>query len=152
MPKRTGIERRREACEAYFAEAAARYALPIDLLRAVAYVESRFDPRAISVDGAMGIMQLMPFTAKSMGVIDPHDARQSILGGARFLRILANQWAGDITLTIAAYNAGSGAVKRYRGVPPYAETRRYVRRVLARFRRYLRERQDQQDHDIELIH
>jgi len=81
----------------------------------------------------MGLMQLMPFTAQKMGVLDPFDPRQNILGGARFLRILANQWNGDLVLTVASYNAGSGAVERYNGVPPYTETRRYVNRVLTRY-------------------
>lgn len=140
VPSSSGLTRRREACDAYFAEAALRYDLPIDFLRAVGHVESGFDAAAVSVDGAMGIMQMMPFTANKMGVADPYDARQSILGGAHFLRILANQWHGDVVLTIAAYNAGSGAVKRHHGVPPYKETQRYVRRVLSHFATYARER------------
>ena len=73
----------------------------------------------------------MPRTAASMGVTAPFDPRQNILGGARYLRVLANQFNGDLVLTVAAYNAGEGAVARYRGVPPYDETRRYVRRVLS---------------------
>jgi soluble lytic murein transglycosylase-like protein len=75
-------------------------------------------------------MQLMPRTAASMGVRDPFDPRQNILGGARYLRILANTFNGDLVLTIAAYNAGEGAVVRHRGIPPYTETQRYVRNVL----------------------
>jgi soluble lytic murein transglycosylase-like protein len=148
-PERTGLARRRAACELHFLEAVQLYQLPLDFLRAVAHVESGFDPSALSIDGAMGIMQLMPFTAKKMGVTEPHDARQSILGGARFLRILANQWHGDIALTVAAYNAGSGAVKKYHGIPPYAETQRYVRRVLARFESYSHERRTAPRVDIE---
>jgi soluble lytic murein transglycosylase-like protein len=105
-------------------------------LRAVMHVESDYDPNVVSVDGAMGLMQLMPFTAQKMGVLDPFDPRQNILGGARFLRILANQWNGDLVLTVASYNAGSGAVERYNGVPPYGETRRYVNRVLTRYYGY----------------
>ena len=81
----------------------------------------------------MGLMQLMPRTAASMGVSDPFDPRQNIFGGARYLRLLANKFNGDLVLTIAAYNAGEGAVTRYRGVPPYAETRRYVQRVLSHY-------------------
>jgi soluble lytic murein transglycosylase-like protein len=116
--------------EAHLAEAARLYQLPVAFLRAVMHVESDYDPNVVSVDGAMGLMQLMPFTAQKMGVLDPFDPRQNILGGARFLRILANQWNGDLVLTVASYNAGSGAVERYNGVPPYGETRRYVNRVL----------------------
>jgi soluble lytic murein transglycosylase-like protein len=123
-------------CDAFFVEAARIYQLPLAYLRAVAHVESRFDPRVVSVDGAMGIMQLMPFTARRMGVMHPFDARENILGGARFLRILANQWKGDLVLTTASYNAGAGAVARYRGVPPFRETRRYVGRVVGLYDAY----------------
>lgn len=120
----------------HLAEAARLYQLPVAFLRAVMHVESDYDPNVVSVDGAMGLMQLMPFTAQKMGVLDPFDPRQNILGGARFLRILANQWNGDLVLTVASYNAGSGAVERYNGVPPYSETRRYVNRVLTRYYAY----------------
>jgi hypothetical protein len=122
--------------DAHLLEAARLYQLPVALLRAVLHVESDFDPNVVSVDGAMGLMQLMPFTAQKMGVDDPFDPRQNILGGARFLRILANQWNGDLVKTVASYNAGAGAVERYRGVPPYGETRRYVNRVLERYYAY----------------
>lgn len=125
----------------YLAEAARLYQLPVAFLRAVMHVESDYDPNVVSVDGAMGLMQLMPFTAQKMGVLDPFDPRQNILGGARFLRILANQWNGDLVLTVASYNAGSGAVERYNGVPPYSETRRYVNRVLTRYYAYRQGRQ-----------
>ena len=111
-------------------EAARLYQLPESFIRAVMRVESDFSPEVVSHAGAMGLMQLMPQTAASMGVQDPFDPRQNILGGTRYLRILANKFNGDLVLTIAAYNAGEGAVLRYRGVPPYAETRRYVQRVL----------------------
>jgi soluble lytic murein transglycosylase-like protein len=111
-------------------EAARLYQLPESFIRAVMRVESDFSPDVVSHAGAMGLMQLMPRTAASMGVRDPFDPRQNILGGARYLRVLANKFNGDLVLTIAAYNAGEGAVVRYRGVPPYAETRRYVQRVL----------------------
>lgn len=122
--------------DAYLQEAARLYQLPVAFLRAVMHVESDYDPNVVSVDGAMGLMQLMPFTARKMGVLDPFDPRQNILGGARFLRILANQWNGDLVLTVASYNAGSGAVERYNGVPPYSETRRYVNRVLSHYYAY----------------
>jgi soluble lytic murein transglycosylase-like protein len=135
-PRQAGLEQRRQSCEPHFAEAAKLYKLPVDFIRAVAHVESSFYTNALSVDGAMGVMQLMPFTARKMGVTRPEDARQNVLGGARFLRILANQWSGNIVLTVASYNAGAGAVKKYGGVPPYAETQRYVQRVLARFHAY----------------
>jgi soluble lytic murein transglycosylase-like protein len=116
--------------DAHIREAAQLYQLPEPFIRAVMQVESNFYPDVVSVDGAMGLMQLMPATAANMGVMDAFDPRQNVLGGSRFLRVLANRFKGDLILTVAAYNAGEGAVNKYRGVPPYAETRRYVRRVL----------------------
>jgi len=111
-------------------EAAQLYSLPEAFIRAVMLVESNFLPDVISDAGAMGLMQLMPDTATSMGVLNAFDPRQNVLGGARYLRVLANRYNGDLVLTVAAYNAGEGAVERYHGVPPYLETRRYVQRVL----------------------
>ncbi len=117
-------------------EAARLYQLPESFIRAVVRVESDFNPSVVSRAGAMGLMQLMPKTARSMGVADPFDARQNILGGARYLRILANRFKGDLVLTVAAYNAGEGAVEKYAGIPPYKETQRYVRRVLKHYYSY----------------
>lgn len=119
--------------DGFIREAAGLYQLPEPFIRAVMRVESDFTPEAVSHAGAMGLMQLMPRTAAAMGVRDPFDPRQNILGGTRYLRILANKFNGDLVLTVAAYNAGEGAVMRYRGVPPYAETRRYVQRVLRHY-------------------
>lgn len=123
----------------YIQEAASLYQLPDTFIRAVMRVESNFYADAISDAGAMGLMQLMPGTANGMGVVDPFDPRQNILGGARYLRILANKFGGDLVLTIAAYNAGHGAVQKYGGVPPYAETQRYVRRVLQHYYAFKRD-------------
>jgi soluble lytic murein transglycosylase-like protein len=123
--------------DAYLREAAALYQLPEAFLRAVMKVESDFVFDVVSHAGAMGLMQLMPRTAASMGVRDPFDPRQNVLGGARYLRILANLFDGDLVLTVAAYNAGEGAVMRHGGVPPYAETQRYVRRVLGHYYAFL---------------
>lgn len=117
-------------------EAAQLYQLPHSFIRAVMHVESNFNPTVVSRAGAMGLMQLMPRTARSMGVSDPFDVRQNILGGARYLRILANHFKGDLILTVAAYNAGEGAVQKYNGIPPYQETQRYVRRVLKHYYAY----------------
>ena len=116
--------------DAFIREAAALYRLPVSFLRAIIRVESDYNPEVVSHAGARGLMQLMPQTAARMGVTDAFDPRQNILGGARYLRVLANHFNGDLVLTIAAYNAGEGAVIRYRGIPPYDETQRYVRRVL----------------------
>jgi hypothetical protein len=122
--------RRLQLFDAHIHEAAQLYQLPEAFIRAIVLVESNFFPDAISEDGAMGLMQLMPQTAVNMGVLNAFDPRQNVLGGTRFLRVLANHFNGDLVLTVAAYNAGEAAVARYRGVPPYAETRSYVRRVL----------------------
>ena len=92
-------------------------------------VESGLDPRARSPKGALGLMQLMPATARQYGVKDALDPWQNLRGGAAHLSDLLDRYDGDLTLTLAAYNAGSGAVQRYRGVPPYRETREYVRKV-----------------------
>ena len=105
--------------------AAARYDLSPAFLDAVARAESGYDPDAVSPAGAIGVMQLMPGTARDLGV-DPRDPRQNILGGAAYLRLLLDRFDGDIDKTLAAYNAGPGAVDRYAGVPPYRETRAYV--------------------------
>jgi hypothetical protein len=122
--------------DAFIREGALLYRLPEAFVRAVMRVESNFYPDAVSHRGAMGLMQLMPGTATAMGVLDAFDPRQNVLGGARFLRVLANSFGGDLVRTIAAYNAGPGAVQRYNGIPPYAETRRYVQRVLTHYYAY----------------
>lgn len=117
--------------------AAAKYRLPVALLRAVMAVESNANPRAVSEKGAVGLMQLMPQTAHDMYVGDIWDPAQNIEGGARYLRHLANQYQGDVLMTLAAYNAGPDAVKRAGGgIPNIPETREYVRRVLALYQDY----------------
>ena len=99
-------------------------------------VESNFDPRAISHANAQGLMQLIPATAERMLVSDPFDARQNVLGGTRYLRVLANLFNGNLQLTLAAYNAGENAVIRYKGIPPYEETQNYVTKVLQFYNLY----------------
>ena len=110
--------------------AAARHGLASELVEAVIRVESNFEPRAVSSKGARGLMQLMPKTARLLGVRNVFDARQNIEGGARHLRNLVDRYNGNLTLALAAYNAGADAVARHGGIPPYAETRAYVARVL----------------------
>ncbi len=117
-------------------EAASLYQIPEELVRAVIKVESDYDPRAISRMGAQGLMQLMPETAQRMQVRDIMDPRENILGGVRYLRVLANMFNGDLELTIAGYNAGEHAVVRHGGIPPYDETEDYVVKVLTYYRRY----------------
>ncbi len=117
-------------------EAATLYQIPEALIRAVIKVESNYDPRAVSVAGARGLMQIMPQTGLRMGVRDLFDPRRNILAGTRYLRVLANGFNGDLQLTVAGYNAGEGAVIRYGGIPPYRETQGYVVQVLAYYHRY----------------
>ena len=107
-----------------------RYGVEFALVKAVIKAESAFDPGALSRAGARGLMQLMPATAAMHGVDDIHAPSDNIDGGVRHLRLLLNQFDGDVPLAIAAYNAGAGAVTRYNGIPPYQETQQYVRRVL----------------------
>jgi soluble lytic murein transglycosylase-like protein len=128
---------RDSAWRAAIRASAARYALPEALLLAVMAVESNFDHRAVSEKGAMGLMQLMPATAKDMYVADAWDPLQNIEGGARYLRILANQYGGDPVQVLAAYNAGPEAVRRAGGtVPNIPETREYVRKVVELWKAY----------------
>ena len=112
------------------AEASARYAVPERLIWAVIRVESGFDPRAVSPKGARGLMQLMPETAAILGVRNAFDPRENIDGGTRHLKAMMVRFRYDLRLAVAAYNAGVKPVAAYRGVPPYPETRQYVRQVL----------------------
>lgn len=112
-------------------EAAAQFGVSVAFVRAVIQTESAFDRLAVSSVGARGLMQLMPATARRFGVTDAFDARQNIFGGVRYLRVLLDMFSGDTVLASAAYNAGEGTVRRYAGVPPYPETRGYVRKIQA---------------------
>lgn len=110
-------------------QAAARHNVDPNLVRAVVKVESNFNPNAVSRKGAMGLMQLMPATARQLNVKNPFDPEQNVDAGVRHLKQLLESYGGDIKLTLAAYNAGAGAVARSSGVPHYAETQNYVRRI-----------------------
>lgn len=114
-----------------FSQASQAHQVPENLLKAVGYHESRFKPEVVSRCGAMGIMQLMPTTAKAMGVSDAFDPEQNIMGGAKLLGQLLNKYDGDLKLTLAAYGAGSGAVAKYNGVPPYKETQDFVNDIMS---------------------
>ncbi len=119
-------------------ETADRYRLDSLLLAAVVQTESGFDPMAVSPRGAQGLMQLMPVTAQTYGLERPHEPRSNVRAGARYLRDLLRRFDDDLELALAAYNAGPAAVRKFRGVPPYRETRHYVRRVLTLYLGYHR--------------
>ena len=116
--------------------ASIEYGVDEAFLRAIIHAESAFNPRALSIKGAQGLMQLMPGTASDMGVLDAFNSDQNIRGGARYLSLLLRDFDGNERLAAAAYNAGPGAVQRYKGVPPYAETQVYVERVGSLRKRY----------------
>ena len=118
-----------ESMDAIFQEAAEKYNVPVKLLMAVGKAESGYNADAVSSAGAQGVMQLMPATAAALGVEDAFDARSNIMGGARYLAQKLQQYNGDIDLTLAAYNAGSGNVAKYGGVPPFEETINYISRI-----------------------
>jgi soluble lytic murein transglycosylase-like protein len=123
------------ATSALVRDAARAAGVDPSLVAAVALTESGGAPNALSRSGAAGIMQLMPATAQALGVTDPYDATQNVRGGALYLRELLDRFGGDVRLALAAYNAGPGAVARFGGIPPFAETRTYVARVLDAYRR-----------------
>lgn len=118
-----------DSLESIFAGAAKEFGINENFLKAVAKAESGFDPDAVSGCGAQGIMQLMPFTSESYGVTDPFDAKQNIYAGAQLLSELLDNYNGNATLALAAYNVGSGSVQKYGGVPPYDETVNYINKI-----------------------
>lgn len=116
--------------ERIFDQAAQTYGVDVELLKAMAKAESGFDPNATSKSGAMGIMQLMPTTAKGLGVTDAYDPEQNIMGGAKYIASLLDKYDGNVSYALAAYNAGSGNVDKYGGIPPFEETQNYVAKIL----------------------
>lgn len=116
--------------EEIFTEASERYNVPKDLIKAIAKTESDFDPNATSGSGAQGLMQLMPATARELGVTDAYDPYQNVMGGTKYISQLLNKYDGDVKLALAAYNAGSGNVAKYGGIPPFKETQNYVVKVM----------------------
>ena len=121
----------RYAYDDIIAEAAEKYDLDARMIKAVMQAESAFDSMAVSPVGALGLMQLMPDVAEELGADDPMDPRQNIMAGARHLRQLLNSHGGNVKLALASYNAGPGNVAKYRGIPPFRETRNYVKKVTA---------------------
>jgi soluble lytic murein transglycosylase-like protein len=124
------------AIQSLVAGASQENGVPPGLVHAVLMAESAGDPSAISVAGAQGLMQLMPGTAASCGIADSFDPTENVQCGTSYLSSLLHRYHNNVTLAVAAYNAGPGAVDRYHGVPPYAETRAYVTRVLSAYRSY----------------
>ena len=139
---RTGGRRRTTVSKGYYPyrstvlEASRRYDIEEPLLRAVIEVESDFNRYAISSAGARGLMQLMPETMKYLGVANPWDPKQNIMGGARYLKYMVERFSGNLSLALAAYNAGANSVIKYGRIPPYPQTRRYVRKVMTRYHDY----------------
>jgi len=119
-------------------EASEKHGVDPRLVAAVAQRESRFNPFATSPVGAQGVMQLMPSTARYLGVSNSYDARENVFAGTRYLKKLLDTFDGDLNLTLAAYNAGPGAVRKYRGIPPYRETRAYVKAIRTTYEASLR--------------
>jgi soluble lytic murein transglycosylase-like protein len=126
---RSGAPINPQAVDSAIEQAAARHNVDPNLVRSVIKVESNFNPNAVSRKGAMGLMQLMPATARSLHVTNPFDPQQNVDAGVRHLKQLLESYGGNVRLSLAAYNAGSGAVARSAGIPNFSETRNYVRRI-----------------------
>jgi soluble lytic murein transglycosylase-like protein len=119
----------RQSLDAVVEQTARRHDVDVNLVKAMIHTESNSNPRAVSNKGALGLMQLMPFTARDLGVTNAFDPVQNVDGGVRYLKSLLTQFGGDLSRSLAAYNAGPGAVTRYGGVPPYRETQDYVKKI-----------------------
>jgi soluble lytic murein transglycosylase len=116
--------------DGFLRDASRKHSVSFPLLKAVVKVESDFDPRAVSEKGAKGLMQIMPFNFETLGIGDPFDPRENIMGGALHLRRLLDRFKGDVRLALAAYHAGVESVERFGGIPPIPETEKYVRKVM----------------------
>ncbi len=122
--------------DTYIGEAGLRYSVDPALVKAIIRAESNFNPYAVSPKGAEGLMQLMPATANMVQVADSFNPADNISGGVRYFRYLLDKFEGDVTLSLAAYNAGEANVRKYGGIPPFKETQQYVRRVLSHYEKY----------------
>lgn len=117
-------------------EASLYHGMQFELIKAMIHAESNFSPNAISRAGAIGLMQIMPANLTEFGIRDPYDPRENIMGGTRYLKSLMKKYNSNLSLTLAAYNAGPGAVDKYKKIPPYPETENYVEKVLTLYSRY----------------
>jgi soluble lytic murein transglycosylase-like protein len=117
-------------------EASDRYDVEPELIQAIIMAESSYNPRAVSKRGARGLMQLMPATARALGVEDSFNPEHNIHGGVRYFRQLLDRFGGDVQMALAAYNAGSRKVRQYQGIPPFKSTRYYINRVVSYYNRY----------------
>ena len=124
---------RKKLYDSYIDSMSRKHYVPVDLIHSVIQAESNYFSRAVSAKGAIGLMQLMPETAKAYGVVDPFNPIQNIEGGVRYLKDLIKLFNGKTSSVLAAYNAGQEAVKKYNGIPPYNETMTYIRRVMASY-------------------
>lgn len=135
-PRRTKAWYSIESYDDVITEAAKKNGLSFPLLKALIHVESYFNPKAVSKKGAMGLMQIMPQNLELLDISDPFDPWENIMGGARYLKAMLERFKGKLPLALAAYNAGPTAVERYKDIPPYDETQRYVEKVMKLFHIY----------------
>ena len=129
LNSKLGSKLGRPSLDQVIQQSASRHQVDPNLVRAIVRVESNFNPYAVSPRGAQGLMQLIPATARRFGVRDAFDPQANLEGGVRYLRYLIDLYGGDLELALAAYNAGENAVSRYNGVPPFRETRNYLRKI-----------------------
>ena len=135
-PTSTNANASRAEIDSLIEEYSAKNGLDADFVKAVVRQESGFNPKATSKCGAMGLMQLMPSTAKGLGVTNAYDAEQNIYGGTKYLKGLLDRFDNNKELALAAYNAGPNAVKKYKGIPPYAETQNYVKSIMKSYDKF----------------
>ena len=135
-PTSTNANAPRAEIDSLIEEYSAKNGLDADFVKAVVRQESGFNPKATSKCGAMGLMQLMPATAKGLGVTNAYDAEQNIYGGTKYLKGLLDRFDNNKELALAAYNAGPNAVKKYKGIPPYAETQNYVKSIMKSYDKF----------------